>query len=1131
MGARNTRPVVAKSLSPFKRFPKSAYCVLLAGVLTCAGAAGVGEQPSRPYVRAVLEPGVPAMPGDDYAVGRPIEETAGLPELRSPVAPPLPPPTGGALWTAAGPAPAHNGQVENIANNPVMGAVHCLAAHPTDSDILFLGAVNGGIWRTLNATSATPSWTPLTDQLGASAIGAIEYDPTDVTNQTLVAGFGRFSSYGSEGGARLGALRTVDHGNTWSVLAGSGGTLVDKNISGVAGRGATIVVSVNYASPFSYSNIGIFRSTDTGATFTQVSGTGGLPQGRCFDLVGHPNTPATLYAAIRDAGTSNGIYKSTDTGATWTRVSNATMNTMISDSSPTTSNVEMAVHDNTSTNAVYVCILNGGQPAGIFRSDDGGGSWTAMDLPVTHESGGDVGLNPSYKPTLGDDPGGQGAIHFSIVADPDNANIVYVGGDRQPAGYQDAGGFPNAIGANNYTGRLFRGDASQASGSQFVHLTHSDVLGATGGGTASSSAPHADSREMVFDADGNIIEGDDGGIYKRTSPLSNTGDWFSLAGNLQIAEMHSMAYDSNSNQLIGGTQDIGTVLQEAGYSGAVWTTTMQGDGGDCAVDDTTALPNSYRYRSAQYLWAFGYDVFDAAGNYVTSVYAGMSGFSSASFYSPIELNAVAQNRILIQGGDGVYESTDRAENFTNIGAGLWPGWVQYAIAYGGYSGATPNPDVAYVGSGNGLYVRSTPGSSFVAVAGAFPGASTLQVYGVVMDPADWMTAFVVDENEVFATSDMGATWSDLTGNLLNAGVFRCIEYIPSAFGDRIVVGADLGVFVALLSNPTQWSELGDNLPDAPVFDMDYDTADDVLTVSTLGRGAWALPNASNFEAGGEGQSPVTLFSEDFQSGLGGFSIANGGGIGTGLWHLSTACESASGSHTTSASLYYGHDGLCTYDLGANDGAVTSPTISLADATAPIQLSFAYFLETEAFATVDIASVYVSENGGGWTAVASNQPVGPGMTTLLDASTTWRTATVDLSAMAGSEVAVRFQFTTMDDFFNDYPGFYIDDLLVTGCVTITDLPEVWVDFDYTGDEFGTETQPFDTLDDGLAAVAPGGVIKIKPGSSTETPLIDMDVRIEAPNGGPVVIGADTRRGPVRRARKGRKASSAHPSTLP
>jgi len=148
-----------------------------------------------------------------------------------------------------------------------------------------------------------------------------------------------------------------------------------------------------------------------------------------------------------------------------------------------------------------------------------------LDTPVTNENGNFIGLHPRPKgPGLGSAPsavaGGQGNIHFSIVADPVDHNIVYVGGDRQPLEF----GSPNSIGATEFAGRLFRMDASRPSGSQFISLTHNPT-------TTSNSAPHADSRDMAFAANGWLIEVDDGGITKRTNPRG-VGDWFSLTGNL-----------------------------------------------------------------------------------------------------------------------------------------------------------------------------------------------------------------------------------------------------------------------------------------------------------------------------------------------------------------------------------------------------------------------------------------------------------------------------------------------------------------------------------------------------------------------------------------------------------------------
>ena len=121
------------------------------------------------------------------------------------------------------PHPTTGGQVENLLpENQVSGAIHTVAAHPTNPDILYAGAVNGGLWRTQNATATRPNWTPLTDFQASLSIGALEFDPTDATHQTLVAGIGLFSSFARRGGARTGLLRTTDGGTTWTPIDGGG---------------------------------------------------------------------------------------------------------------------------------------------------------------------------------------------------------------------------------------------------------------------------------------------------------------------------------------------------------------------------------------------------------------------------------------------------------------------------------------------------------------------------------------------------------------------------------------------------------------------------------------------------------------------------------------------------------------------------------------------------------------------------------------------------------------------------------------------------------------------------------------------------------------------------------------------
>jgi len=180
-----------------------------------------------------------------------------------------------------------------------------------------------------DAMAAAPNWVRQTDAQQSLSIGALEFDPTDASNQTLLAGIGRASSFLGDGGARTGLLRTTNGGATWTVVDG-GGVLVGANIWGVAPRGNTLVIATT--------NQGIRRSTDGGATWTTISGGAGtgLPTGNSFDLASDPTNQARLFT---NAGT-NGIFRTTDTGATWTLVSNAAMNTMMSGG---VSNVDIAL--------------------------------------------------------------------------------------------------------------------------------------------------------------------------------------------------------------------------------------------------------------------------------------------------------------------------------------------------------------------------------------------------------------------------------------------------------------------------------------------------------------------------------------------------------------------------------------------------------------------------------------------------------------------------------------------------------------------------------------------------------------------------------------------------------------------
>lgn len=744
----------------------------------------------------------------------------------------------GGTWLAQGPSPIVFGQVENVTpDDPVSGAVHTVAPHPTKAGHVYVGGVNGGIWKTTNAKNAKPNWRRLTDDKTSLSIGALEFDPTDPTHNTLVAAIGNTSSFGVSG-PFAGLLRTTDGGANWTEISGSG-LLNNKSLWGVAARGTTLVVASRNAVPFTFPNVGIFRSIDGGTTFTQISnGNGtltGLPGGLVFDLVGDPLHPNRLWTGVTSAepvGGRNGLYRSDDIGATWTRVSSPAVEATII--TGVTGNIELAVgrHNN-----VYAAIVNNGRLGAVWRSGDGGATWTAMSLPTTTEAG-----------VQGAHPGGQGTIHLSIAADPTDPNIVYIGGDRQPHANEPGGptAFPNSIGAVNFSGRLFRGDASQPLASQWVHLTHSNALGAPGGGTASGSSPHADSREMAFDADGNLLETDDGGIFRRTQPRSNAGDWVSVQGDLQLTEYHALRYDGISRIPFGGAQDNGTSYKLSPASGRDWTLWVGGDGGDTEVDLTLWPPNSTRFTSAQFLGAFNRSFWDLSNTNTGFDFPALTVVSgsplAAQFYTPIRLNKTDQSRLIIGGGNGVYESADQGDTLVAIGPGLViNGGGDDPIAYGAFD----NPDVLYFGVNDRLFVRTAAHPAPPVQSLTFPAIGAgFRVRDVVIDPFTSTTAVACTAANVFLTKDAGATWTTITGNLptFNPGIFRSLVYTPTILGDAVVVGTNRGAFIAIEDDGfATWHLLGSQMPNTQIFDFDHSLLFDTLYAGTLGRGAFRLP--------------------------------------------------------------------------------------------------------------------------------------------------------------------------------------------------------------------------------------------------------------------------------------------------
>jgi hypothetical protein len=744
-------------------------------------------------------------------------------------------------WRAMGPAPIAGGQA-TVPGRLVVGAVQEVVPHPANPDVMYVGTVNGGVWKSENASADSPVWRPLTDAMPSLSIGALALDPADP--EVLVAGLGRFGSFGRRGGALLGLLRSTDGGATWTALDAP--VLRGQNISGVAARGAVILASSNSAPTVAQPNNplgGVFRSTDTGATFVelaQVTGSG-LPAGLAMDMIGDPSNPSRFYVGYLGVG----IFRSDDLGETWTSVTDADTSglrdaILAQEPTDTRRNLEFSVAAN---GRVYVGVSRLGAPTYIGYSDNAGPgqTFTAMDVPTFPQ-----GQNQP----VGVNPGGQVNIHFYIQVDPSDPSIVYVAGDRGIGTL--AGQNTNIFRSNGAQGMIVRGDARLARAQlgdtlspQWVHLVGSNqVPQIPTGGTATGTQPHADHRGAAIDARGALIDANDGGLFRNPRPQDNQGDWTSIVGNLQITEFHDVAYDPFSDIVFAGAQDNGTSQQQS-PSNTAWTLIGGGDGGDVQVDVESLPGRSLRYLSSQNLGGFRSIAFDAAnvqamGGMRAGVNIVQGDPLQPQFVTPFTLNRVDPTLIVFGARNGVYESTDRGNNLSFV-PGAPTTNMETSIVYG----HAQDPLLIVAGGANQVYVRSGDMTDLAPTEAPFPGT---RVVDIAIDPADSLALHVIDETGVFRTPDLGASWQPITGNLasFNPGRLSSIEYIEGRAGtpDRLVVGTNAGVYVALGPAFDRWAKLGSGLPNVLVYDMVYEPSDDLLTIGTLGRGTFTLPRAS-----------------------------------------------------------------------------------------------------------------------------------------------------------------------------------------------------------------------------------------------------------------------------------------------
>ena len=748
-------------------------------------------------------------------------------------------------WLDLGPSPMTSQQILSVSapGDSASGAVEDVAIDPNDSSHMFAATVNGGIWRTRDGNRPfnglddgglplivddpleQPSWTPVSDAYPSLAMGGIAFDPLDPTGQTVFAGTGSASSLRNVGGRPIGIMKTTDDGTSWSVIPLNPGgaepqvrVVLPTTFDTVDDPAIEQVVLIGTVTN------GLYRSTDRGETYTQISGSGvGIPAGSVTDVIVDPNDDNVYYAGV----VGNGVYRSGDGGATWASANNAVLSANAALGSSTA--VNLASHPSAVPTRLYAMISyddDGVAPPElpqVFTSTDAGTNWTELPAVTTGFQSGNGDLYTS----LASD---------QLIVDPSDENTIYIA-----KGY---GGSPIVL----------RYDPGPGAWNLI------DSGGAFGG-----TRPHVDSRDMQFVRSGGndiLLHANDGGLYFMVNPQNSAANpWTALHSSgingIGATEFHNIAWDSRFDVATGGAQDNGTTVQN-GTGDPVWTLYAPNDGGDVQVDPVNAGPGrTFRYASNQNLGFLQRHTFDSATNEPIANVGLFPAGGLANFNPPFvphyELNSADLTRLVTGGGGAqpVYELMNAATALNPAGAnwqavpvGAGFGAVtRGTLLYGGRLNGVNNAEVLMAGSGNRVFIRSTSGGTLTATPTPFPGGN---VQDIAIDPEDWQHLFVADGSGVYETADAGASWTDLTRNLglINTRL-QSIQYVPTPDGAVLVVGGNLGVSrLSLVTPNAPWSRFGAGLPNALVDELDYNAADDVLLAGTFGRGAWLVENAS-----------------------------------------------------------------------------------------------------------------------------------------------------------------------------------------------------------------------------------------------------------------------------------------------
>lgn len=668
------------------------------------------------------------------------------------------------------------------------------ASDNTNNTVL-AGGVAGGIWKTTNFQSTSPTWTKVDDFFENLAVTTIAQDPNNLDNIYFGTGEGWYNADAARG---LGIWKSTDGGDSFTQLASTN----NSNFYYVQD-----IVIDNNGSVFAATSRGIFKSSNDGSTWTKV-------------LSGSTN-----FFADMELGSDGDIYATSgrifDLGKVWksdfaTHGVNTGNSGTWTDISPTGDfwRIELATAPSNSNRVYLLCQEKDSfNVEYIYRSDNAGGNsgttWTSLPVPTIV----DLGNNSVFT---------RYQAWYDLIAqvDPNDDDVVYIGG-------------VDAL-------------RSTDAGASWTQMTTWSLYGTTG--YTSAQKVHADHHNFIYmpNSSSEAILTTDGGVF-HTTDANNTGSypsWQAKNSGYNITQFYACATsnEANGNQFLAGAQDNGS--QRYLNEGMNTTTTVSGgDGGFCHIDEdnpniqiTSYVRNNYYITNTAWSGSTEY-VFKGTGRFINP-----TDYDSESniLYGATDDNKYSYIRNV--GTSNTYGTTSLSQLDGQISAVTVSPNTSNRVFFAAQGGNILRVDNAHTDSPSATLIGSlTPSSNaYISSIAVERGDDdhllvTFSNYGI---------------NSIYETLNGGSTWTSVEGDLPDMPV-RWAEFNPNT-NDQAILATELGVWTTnnLNGESTKWGPSNTSLANTRVDMIQIRPVDNFMLAATHGRGLFTSESlmASNLPA-------------------------------------------------------------------------------------------------------------------------------------------------------------------------------------------------------------------------------------------------------------------------------------------